>query len=127
LTFWRDWTGLPWQLGADPRHGRGACCFRTAQAVRECLGLPWPADRMKRWYADAEAGLWAGLRDQWDEMTDAIEQPEPGALVRFDNPNGAFGVGVLPDHRTLITVRHNGRLIVGPISALAVVKLFTLK
>lgn len=126
-TFWRDWTGLPWQLGADPRQGRAACCFRTAQAVRECLGLPWPADRMEGWYRAARNGDWMNLRAQWDELTEPILRPETGALIRFDNLDGTFGAGVLPDSRTFITVRHKGRLIAGPVDSCGNLKLFRLK
>lgn len=128
MTFWRKWTGLPWQLGADPRDGRAACCFKTAQAVREELGMPWPADRMSHWYLDARHGAWPGLRWDWQEMTEPIEKPEAGALIRFDNNNDdSFGVGVLPDERTLITVRHYGRLIAGPLSACGKFKLYRLR
>lgn len=127
MTFWRKWVGLPWRLGADPRGGQGACCFRTAQAVREELGMPWPADRMEHWYSDAQLGAWPGLRCDWDELAAPIEQPEPGALIRFDHGDSSFGVGVLPDERTLITVRHYGRLIVGPLSACGRLKLFRLR
>lgn len=119
MTFWRDWTGLPWQLGADPRGGRGACCFRTAQAVREELGLPWPADRMEGLYSLAEREDWAELLRHWHQLAEPIDAPEPGALLRFDHPAGSFGVGVMPDHRTVITVAHARRLIVGPFSAFA--------
>lgn len=127
MRFWSRWVGLPWALGADPRDGRAACCFRTAQAIREELGLPWPADRMEHWYSDASAGAWEGLRWDWEDMTRPIEKPEVGALIRFDNPDDTFGVGVLPDERTLITVRHRGRLIAGPISACGRLKLFCLR
>jgi hypothetical protein len=127
LTFWRGWVGLPWALGADPRDGRAACCFRTAQATREELGMPWPADRMEHWYSDAQAGAWQGLRWDWVDMTVPIEQPEPGALIRFDNSDDSFGVGVLADAQTLLTVRHHGRLIVGPLSALGRLKLYRLQ
>lgn len=127
MTFWRDWVGLPWEWGADPRGKQAACCFKTAQATREELGMPWPADRMERWYAEARRGCWEGLRQDWWEMTTPIERPEAGALVRFDNPDDAFGVGVLADANTLLTVRHYGRLMVGPLSALGKLKLYRLQ
>lgn len=125
--FWRKWVGLPWSLGADPRDGRAACCFRTAQAVREELGLSWPADRMERWYAAARRGAWRELREDWDGMTDPIKEPQTGALIRFDHGDGGFGIGVLPDERTLITVRHHGRLIVGPLAACGKFNLYALR
>ncbi len=126
MTFWRDWVGLPWQLAADPREGRGACCFRTAQAVREAMRMPWPADRMAPWYAMARAGDWDALRLDWARLTVPIEQPEDGCLVRFDNKDGGFGVGVLPNKDTLIVVRHHGRLIAGPRSAFGNLDLYRL-
>lgn len=126
MTFWRNWVGLPWQLGADPRDGRAACCFRTAQAVREAMGLPWPADRMEHWYRLARRGDWEALWADWAELTEPIEDPEPGALIRFDNGDGGFGVGVLPSAATFITVRHCGRLIAGPLSACGKLKLYRL-
>lgn len=124
--FWRDWVGLPWELGADPRSGKAACCFMTAQAAREALGMPWPADRMADWYQAARRGAWGLLREDWAEMTEPISTPEPGALIRFDNADDSFGVGILPDDHTLITVRHLGRLIVGPLSACGKLKLYRL-
>lgn len=60
-------------------------------------------------------------------MTVPIEKPEAGALIRFDHGDNTFGVGVLPDERTLITVRHYGRLIVGPLSACGKFNLYRLK
>lgn len=127
MTFWHDWIGLPWQLGADPREGRAACCFRTAQAVREGLGLDWPAHRMTSWYSSARWGDWGALRLAWRKMTESIEKPETGALVLFDNGSSGFGVGVLPNERTLITVRHQGRLLAGPITAFRKLDLYRLK
>lgn len=126
MTFYRKWVGLPWRLGADPRDGKAACCFRTAQATREELGLPWPADWMGYWYSRARQRDWGTLRAEWGEHTERIEQPEAGALIRFDHPDESFGVGVLPDDRTFVTVRHCGRLIAGPISACGELKLFRL-
>lgn len=127
MKFWSRWVGLPWAWGADPRDGQAACCFRTAQAVREELGMPWPADRMADWYSDAGTGAWQGLLWDWQDMTVGIEKPEPGALIRFDSKEDSFGVGVLPDERTFITVRHHGRLTVGPVSACGRLKLYRLK
>ena len=127
MTFWRKWSGLPWGLGADPRDGRAACCFRTAQATREELGLPWPAELMKGWYAAAHSGDWDLLRRDWHSLTEPIEKPEAGALIRFDRGDGSFGIGVLPDERTLITVRHYGRLIVGPLASCGKMNLYRLQ
>ena len=127
MTFWRNWPGLPWAIGADPRDGKAACCFRTAQATCEELGIPWPADRMEHWYASALGGNWANLRRDWSSLTVPIEKPEAGALVRFDHGDGGFGVGVLPDEKTLITVRHYGRLVVGPSTACGKLNLYRLQ
>jgi hypothetical protein len=125
--FWHDWIGLPWSLGADPRQGKAACCFATAQAVREVLGMPWPARQMKQWYSRARARDWLGLQRDWEQMTALIETPEAGALVQFRNADGSFGVGVLPNAETLITVRHYGRLIAGPLAACENLKLHRLR
>jgi hypothetical protein len=125
--FYRRWVGLPWEWGADPRDGKAACCFRTAQAAREELGLPWPSDRMDDWYGRARWGAWAGLKDDWDAFTERIEKPVTGALLRFDNTNGTFGLGVLAEDEIVITVRHQGRLLVAPRRALGPVSLYQLK
>lgn len=124
--FWRRWVGLPWEWGADPRDGRAACCFRTAQAAREELGLRWPSASMPEWYARASQGAWMGLRRDWDMMTTEISKPETGALIRFDNRDGTFGVGVLVDIDTVVTVRHLGRLVVAPRKPLGTLKLYQL-
>jgi hypothetical protein len=127
LNFWHRWVGLPWAWGADPRDRRAACCFRTAQAAREELGLPWPADRMDGWYQAAQAGRWAWLKDDWTEATEEVDDPVPGLLMRFDNPDGSFGVGVLVEAETLVTVRHQGRLIVAPTKAIRQSRLYQVK
>lgn len=119
--------GLPWELGADPRSKRAACCFRTAQAVRETLGMPWPASRMSEWYRLARRGDWEALAIDWDLWAEPIKKPETGALIRFWNPSGGIGVGVMPNERTVITVRHLGRLIAGPRSAFGALDLYRLK
>lgn len=82
---------------------------------------------MGAWYEAARRGDWGQLRLDWGEMTVPIDSPETGALIRFDNSDDSFGVGVLPDPQTLIAVRHYGRLIVGPISACGKLKLYRLK
>lgn len=125
--FWQPWIGLPWVWGADPREGRGACCFRTAQAAREELGLPWPADRMGDWYVRASRRDWMGLRADWEGATTELAGPIAGALVRFDNADGSFGVGVLVEPEIVVTVRHQGRLIVAPRRAIGSMKLYQLR
>lgn len=115
MSFWLDWVGLPWRLGADPRDGKGACCFRTAQAAREALLLPWPADEMARWYELAQAGAWELLREDWKTMTYMEEGPtRAGQLVKFDRDDGGFGLGVMASETALITVPEHRRLIVLP-------------
>jgi hypothetical protein len=125
--FWRKWVGLPWEWGADPRDGKAACCFRTAQAAREELGMPWPSDRMGDWYKRARSGEWTGLRWDWGDATDSLDLPEAGALIRFDNLDLSFGLGVLATPEILITVRHRGRLVVAPFSAFQSLPLYRLK
>ena len=125
--FWRKWVGLPWAWGADPRDGKGACCFRTAQAAREELGLPWPSDRMGDWYVRAQRGDWTGLKCDWADATEQISKPEAGALLRFDNPDGGFGVGVLVEAEIVVTVRHQGRLVAAPRRALYSPRFYQLK
>lgn len=125
--FWRKWAGLPWAWGADPRGGQGACCFRTAQAAREELGLPWPSDRMGDWYVRARRGDWVGLRCDWNDLTEPIKEPEAGALLRLENATGGFGVGVLVEPEIVVTVRHQGRLIIAPRKPLGPLTLYQLK
>ena len=82
---------------------------------------------MRQWYSRARARDWEGLQNDWEQMTVPIEAPETGALVQFKNQDGSFGLGVLPNAQTLITVRHYGRLIVGPLAACGNLKLHRLK
>ena len=88
--------------------------------------MSWPADRMRSWYTAAERGHWRELDEDWGELTEPIEKPEAGALIRFDRGDGSFGVGVLPNAGTFITVRHYGCLIAGPVNACGSLKLFRL-
>jgi hypothetical protein len=82
---------------------------------------------MEGWYLDARRGDWGLLRLDWDAMTAPIKKPEAGALIRFDHSDDSFGIGVLPDAQTLITVRHHGRLVVGPLAACGKFNLYCLK
>ena len=118
---------MPWAWGADPRDGRAACCFKTAQAAREELGLSWPADRMSDWYTRAKRGEWESLYRDWTDMTKEIKKPVAGALLKFDNADGGFGVGVLLEPEIIATVRHQGRLLVVPRKALGLLKLYQLR
>jgi len=113
--FWLPWIGLLQLDGADPRAGVGGCCFRMAQAVREELGLPWPAERMSGWYDRAEQGDWAGLRDDWFCST-VICTPLPGTVSLLDRepPPGAFGIAVLVDDRTALTALHGKGVVAIP-------------
>lgn len=82
---------------------------------------------MDAWYAAAKAGQWEALRLDWDRMTEPIDEPEPGALARFDRLGGRFGIGVLPECETLIAIREHGRLVAGPASVYASFRLCRLK
>lgn len=82
---------------------------------------------MERWYRDAARGHWDDLRRDWHGLTEPIGRPEAGALIRFDRGDDSFGIGVLPDERTLITVRHYGRLIIGPLAACGKMNLYRLQ
>lgn len=129
--FYHKWVGLPWRRKADPRTDRAACCFRTAQAVRECLGLPWPAECMDDWYRTAEQGLWPVLRRDWDRRTTMIEggdgDREPGDLLMFDSTqNDSFGIGVFVTPQAFITVPEGRRLIVLPAYLAKAGKLYVL-
>lgn len=110
MPFWMGWVGLPWEWGADPRDGQAACCFRSSQAVREQLGMPWPNERMEAWYRLARLGVWAKLRHDWYACTRIVEEPRPGLLLKFDQPDDSFGVGALASADVAIVVRHFGRL-----------------
>jgi hypothetical protein len=82
---------------------------------------------MSDWYARASRRDWLGLRADWTGATIEIEEPETGALLRFDNADGGFGVGVLVEPEIVVTVRHQGRLIVAPRRALGPLKLYQLQ
>lgn len=125
--FWRKWVGLPWELGADPRDGKAACCFRTVQAAREELGLPWPSERMSDWYTKARHGHWETLNRDWELMTRITREPVAGALLRFENVGESFGLGVLVEPEIAVTVRHRGRLIVASRRVLGPLTLYQLK
>lgn len=71
---------------------------------------------MAGWYRQAAAANWVELRQVWDDLTEPAKDPEPGLLIRFDSGD-SFGVGALVSQDTFITVRHHGRLVVGPRSA----------
>ena len=125
--FWASWVGLPWQWGADPRQGKAACCFRSTQAVREMLHLPWPGDRMADWYRIAGAGGWALLRQEWSQLTVETNKPQAGTLLRLDNEDMSFGVGALVRPDAALIVRHSGRLHVLPPKHWSSMKLYEVR
>ena len=112
MPFWSTWVGLPWQWGADPRDGEGACCFRSSQAVRETLGLSWPAERMQGWYELARADQWQQLRHDWTKNTYEVQAPKAGTLLQFEKEDGSFGVGCLVSPSAAVIVKHESRLYV---------------
>jgi hypothetical protein len=113
-TFWLPWVGLPHEIGADPRDGRGACCFKTAQAVREELGLSWPKERMDEWYQLASANSWEQLHRDWETLTTPCEA-RPGAITLLgDDPLGSFGLGVLASSEFALTSIHGLKLVSVP-------------
>ena len=127
IPFWANWVGLPWEWGADPRNGKAACCFRSTQAVREQLRLPWPSDRMTDWYRIAKAGRWGTLRQEWSQFTRETDEPQAGTLLRLDNEDLSFGVGALVTPDAALIVRHNGRLHVLPTKHWSSLKLYEVR
>jgi hypothetical protein len=82
---------------------------------------------MGDWYVRAQRGDWTGLKCDWADATEQTSKPEAGALLRFDNPDGGFGVGVLVEAEIVVTVRHQGRLIAAPRRALYSPRFYQLK
>lgn len=102
--IWRQWLGLPHQIGADPTEGQGACCLRMAQALYAAAGRPFP--NPQPFINLARCGEWRRLSFEFGRLCDPLPGPEPLALTLLRNPSEGLGIGIhlgthllLPHHR----------------------------
>lgn len=94
MVDWKEWIGLPHQIGADPREGKAACCLMIAKIILEDGGMKFPVDENE--IIDlAKKKLWPTLRLVFEKQTQFIETPEPYAVSLINNPSQGLGIGVV--------------------------------
>lgn len=99
---WANFVGLPHEIGADPRHGRGADCLLTVFAVRDDLGLYTPPAEL-RWFSLARKSRWEELLQEFLASTYPTHRA-PGRLRLFTQETGReFGLGVSVEGGMLLT------------------------
>ena len=125
FTLWRQWIGLPHELGADPRQGKGCCCLKLSQIVLEAVGQK-PPQINSQWYE-------LSLQQRWDEAAKLflsyVIETDPWrqwSIVPFWSPQ-MFGIGLVVQDRMVLTSLHTRGACVIPARALRSPDFFTLK
>jgi hypothetical protein len=91
-----DWVGLPHEIGADPRKGKGACCLVVASLINKAACTPFPHQMVPEWLEMARQGDWAPIRRSFFRRTVHVGDPRPGDLHLFIAPGtDALGLGTV--------------------------------
>lgn len=106
--IWLDWVGLPHEVGADPRAGKGACCLVMARLLLTEAGRYFPPIEDKL-LALVRQSAWQSLTKKFAEYTEPLSDPEPWALTLIKNGPHGLGVGtVVPDGYLLLPHHRRG-------------------
>lgn len=116
MANWRDWLGLPHEIGADPREGRAACCLVMASIILSEAGLVVPP--VDEWVELARAGDYAAIQVAVEKYFDPIGSPEVNSFTLFRNGVEGLGVGIVVETNVLLLVHHKRGVITLPIDRL---------
>lgn len=109
---WKQWVGLPHEIGADPRKGKAACCLQITKILLEDIGYTFPFE-LEMFYRLAREQNLDEIRKIFAIATEKIEQPEAYCVTLFTNESLGLGIGiVVPDEiggRLFLLVPHHRR------------------
>ena len=113
---WREWLGLPHEIGADPREGRAACCLVMTTLLLRDAGLnpPDPAG----WIDLAMKGDYASIQMEIDKYFEPVNYPEMLSFTILRNGVHGLGVGIVVEPNTLLLVHHVKGVVTLPINRL---------
>jgi hypothetical protein len=77
---WRDYIGLPHEIGADPRDGIAADCLLLVFAVQDELGIPHP-EPDERWFEAARNDQIQMLCDEFFDGTEVVDEVSDGCFT----------------------------------------------
>jgi hypothetical protein len=113
---WRQWLGLPHEIGADPREGRAACCLVITTLLLTEAGLQPPDPGP--WIEMARRGDYASIQLEVERYFEPIENPELLSFALIRNGIHGLGVGIVVEPNTLLLVHHKKGVIALPIDRL---------
>lgn len=113
---WQAWIGLPHEVGADPRNGKGACCLMICNLVLVDAGYKFPD--IKELLELAVKENWIALQRKFDECCYVIDFPEINSLTLIRNGTAGLGLGVVVDSNKLLFPHHKRGVIAAPIDQL---------
>lgn len=125
FTDWRRWIGLPHQLGADPRDGKGCCCLKLSQIVLEAAGYEPPRIN-DQWYELGQQKRWDDAARLFLEHVIETDPWRQWSIVPFWSPE-MFGIGVVVQDRMVLTSHHTRGACVIPARALRSPEFFALR
>lgn len=122
---WRDWLGLPHEIGADPREGRAACCLvMTTLILREAGQSP---PDVTEWIDLARCSDYTSIQIAIDKYLEPIGTPELYSFTLFRNGVRGLGVGIVVEQNMLLFVHHKNGVTTLPIDRLRLLQFFRLK
>lgn len=90
---WRDFIGLPHEIGADPRIGAAADCLLLAFAVQDELGIRHP-EPDERWFEMARNDDWTQLSALFFRWARQQKEPKDGDITLLVGPKRHLGLAV---------------------------------
>lgn len=117
LEIWRDWIGLPHEIGADPREGKAACCLRMTWILLSEAGVLLPPFQ-ESWLTLAHAGRWGELEAVFRKHTELLPGPEPWSITMIQNGKAGLGVGVFLPEGYLLLPHHRRGVLAAPLHIL---------
>lgn len=114
--IWTDWLGLPHEIGADPRHGRAACCLVMAKVLLDQAGLQTP--EIDDWLKLARNRNWVQLQLAFDQHCEPVIEPAVNTLTLMRNGVHGLGIGTVVSPELLILPHHRHGVITFPLHRL---------
>ena len=125
FTGWRKWIGLPHELGADPRDGKGCCCLKLSQIVLAAAGYN-PPQINDKWYVLSQQNRWDDAAKLFLEYVTEADPWTQWSIVPFCSPE-MFGIGVVVQDQMVLTSHHRRGACVIPARALRSPEFFVLR
>ena len=109
---WKQWVGLPHEVGADPRQGKAACCLQITKIILEDAGYTFPFE-VEMFYRLASENNVDAIKRIFAEATTRIQAPDAYCVTLFTSESLGLGIGiVVPDEiggRLFLLVPHHRR------------------